>query len=102
LAIRLRDQCFLVGDFNQTLCVPADGDGGASLRPGSVYFTGIPRCSRCGRGRDGVWKLNLRSGDVERPTWSRHDDDLLAEEARNRLMSGLDWSKAIWFMPSMQ
>jgi hypothetical protein len=26
-AIRLHNQCFLVGDFNQTLCVPANGDG---------------------------------------------------------------------------
>ncbi|TVU22187.1 hypothetical protein EJB05_31869, partial [Eragrostis curvula] len=126
---RLPGQAFLVGDFNQTMCV-ADG---AWLRPDSVYFAGVPLCSELAeysysscvgvwREREiarrdgvGVWRFDLIRGNFERPdsirkirlrpplefwqpAWSRHKDELLEDETWNRL----DWSKAIWFMPSMR
>ncbi|KAK3163732.1 hypothetical protein QOZ80_1AG0007570 [Eleusine coracana subsp. coracana] len=119
----LHGQCFLLGDFNQTLCVPTDGT--AWLKPDSVYFASIMLCSLlakyrvCRGGTDGVWQFKLDTGHIERPeyfqklrfrpslefwrpAWSRHKDDMLEEEVWERLKSGLDWSKAIWFMPSMR
>jgi hypothetical protein len=101
---RLHGQCFLVGDYNQTLCVPVDG--GEWLMPDSVYFTGIPMFLlrhgwyRAVRGLDsvvGVRQFNLDTGYIE-----LKGGDLLTEKGSDRLSSGLDWSMAVWFMPSMR
>ncbi|KAK3160188.1 hypothetical protein QOZ80_1BG0056360 [Eleusine coracana subsp. coracana] len=135
-ATRLHGQAFLVGDFNQTLCVPVDGDEGAGLRPHSVYFTNIHLCSLLakllhpqGAQQHGVWLFDLATRDIgrtfyfpntcrplggfkrqtvdfRRPAWSKDDDDRRVSEPQEtwNYLSGLrlDWSTAIWFMPSMQ
>jgi hypothetical protein len=55
---------------------------------------------RAVRGLDsvvGVWQFNLDIGYIE-----LKGGDLLTEKGSDRLSSGLDWSMAVWFMPSMR
>ncbi|TVU22181.1 hypothetical protein EJB05_31863, partial [Eragrostis curvula] len=131
-ARQLRGQAFLVGDFNQTLCAPVPDGSACLRPDSVYFFTGVPLCSGLAKysysyrerevGRDGVGvrRLDLITGTFQRPVrtrkirfrpildfwqpaWSsRYKDDLLEEETWNRLKLGLDWTKAIWFMPSMR
>ncbi|KAL6626617.1 hypothetical protein ACP70R_030343 [Stipagrostis hirtigluma subsp. patula] len=109
-ATRLRGHAFLIGDRNQTLSVPVDGDG-AWLRPDSVYFAniGLGRLLAVSRerrlGPRGVWVLDLATGDIVRPTGS--NDESAARESSylyrpNRLLREFDWARSLWLMPSLR
>ncbi|KQK02434.1 hypothetical protein BRADI_2g01400v3 [Brachypodium distachyon] len=93
------DRAFLIGDRNQTMSVPADGESSAWLRPDSVYFTNIPLCNLKAIGivgRRGLWALDVRTGHV---AWPRAESDT----TERRLESELDvlWDKSLWLMPCL-